>query len=146
MWIWIVVSAIGGMAIASQALINWRLSAFAGHPLLAATISFGVGLASLLVVLAVQPGVALGQHSLSGAPWWAWIGGALGAFYIVMSIYLVPRIGAAALLSAVVLGQLTFSLVADHFGFLGVNPHPVTVPRLAGTALVIVGVVLVRMF
>jgi transporter family-2 protein len=93
-----------------------------------------------------QPAATLRQHSLGSAPWWAWIGGALGAFYIVMSIYLIPRIGAAALLSAVVLGQVVFSLLADHFGFFGVNQHPVTVPRLAGVVLVIVGVALVRLF
>jgi len=134
------------MAIAAQALINWRLGSWAGNPILAATISFGVGFAALLAVLLTQPVGTLRQHTLGGAPWWAWIGGALGAFYIVMSIYMVPRIGAAALLSAVVLGQLTFSLLADHFGFFGVNAHPITLPRLAGTVLVIAGVVMVRMF
>jgi transporter family-2 protein len=145
MWIWIVLSAVGGMAIAMQALINWRLSASAGHPLLAATISFGVGLAALLVVLLAQSGTVRGQ-TLASAPWWAWTGGALGAFYIVMSIYMIPRIGTAALLSAVVLGQITFSLLADHYGFFGVTQHAVTLPRLAGTVLVVVGVVLVRMY
>jgi transporter family-2 protein len=146
MWIWIVVGAIGGMAIAMQALINWRLSAAAGHPLVAATISFAIGLVSLLGVLVAQPATTLRQHNLGSAPWWAWIGGALGAFYIVMSIYLIPRIGTAALLSAVVLGQVAFSLIADHFGFFGVNQHPVTAPRLAGAVLVIAGVALVRLF
>ena len=146
MWIWIVVSAIGGIAIAMQALINWRLAASAGHPLVAAAISFAVGLAALCVAAIFQPAASFRQHSLASAPWWAWIGGTLGAFYIVLSIYLIPRIGAAVLLSAVVLGQLTFSLTADHFGFFGINPHPLSVARLAGGLLVIAGVVMVRMF
>jgi transporter family-2 protein len=146
MWIWIAVSALGGAAIAAQALINWRLASSAGNPIFAATISFAVGLAALLVVLITQPAGAVRNNMLGQAPWWAWIGGALGAFYIVISIYLIPRIGAAALLSAVVLGQLAFSLCADHFGLFGVQHHPASLPRMAGTALVVVGVVLVRMF
>ena len=146
MWVWVVVSAIGGMAIAMQAMINWRLSLSAGHPLVAAAISFGVGLTTLMLAGIFQPAGSFRQHSLATAPWWAWVGGALGASYIVMSIYLIPRIGAAALLSAVVLGQLTCSLLADHFGFFGVTQHPVSLPRIAGIALMIAGVVLVRLF
>jgi transporter family-2 protein len=145
MWIWILISALGGMAIAAQALINWRLAASAGNPFFAATISFGVGFAALLLVLFTQPG-ALRNSSFGNAPWWVWIGGALGAFYIVMSIFLIPRIGAAALLSAVVLGQLVFSLCADHFGFFGIAQHPISLPRLTGALLVVGGVVLVRLF
>jgi transporter family-2 protein len=146
MWILILLSMAGGMAIAAQALINARLKVFAGNPILAATVSFAVGLIALLPVLAVQPSGSVSGHSLGSAPWWAWIGGALGASYIVVSIYAAPRIGAAALLSAVVLGQLSFSLVADHFGFFGISAHAVNAPRLVGVVLVTAGVVLVRMF
>jgi transporter family-2 protein len=146
MGILVLLSIAGGMAIAAQALINARLQVAVGNYILAATLSFAVGLLALLVVLVLQPSGAVSGHSLSSAPWWAWLGGALGAFYIVVSIYAAPRIGAAALLSAVVLGQLSFSLVADHFGFFGVNPHAVSVPRLLGVVLVIAGVVLVRMY
>jgi bacterial/archaeal transporter family-2 protein len=146
MWIWIVVSALAGMGIATQALINTRLGSAAASPLVAAMISFAVGLTSLLFVLAFQPAGTVKPHALATAPIWAFTGGALGAFFIVATIYGVPRVGAAVWLSAAVLGQVTFSLVADHFGFFGVNVHPVTLPRLAGIALVIAGVVLVRMF
>jgi transporter family-2 protein len=146
MWIWIVVSAVAGMGIATQALINTRLGAAAGSPLVAAVISFAVGLTSLLCVLVFQPAGTVKTHALATAPAWAFLGGALGAFFILVTIYGVPRVGAAAWLSAAVLGQVTFSLVADHFGFFGVNVHPVTLPRLMGIVLVIAGVVMVRMF
>ncbi|MCU1283858.1 MAG: hypothetical protein JWO13_208 [Acidobacteriales bacterium] len=145
MWILVLLSAAGGMAIAAQALINARLNVYAGNGVLAATISFVVGLVSLLAVLVFVPSGAR-SGSLSSAPWWAWMGGALGALYIVISIYVVPKIGAAALLSAAVFGQLVFSLVADHFGFFGISAHPVNVPRLVGVVLVIGGVALVRFY
>jgi len=146
MWFLVLLSAAGGMAVAAQALINARLQLAAGNSVLAATLSFAVGLTALLAVLALQPAGAVTGHSLGSAPWWAWIGGALGAFYIVASIYVAPRIGAAALLSAVVLGQMSFALVADQFGFFGIDRHPISVPRLMGVLLVIAGVVLVRKY
>jgi bacterial/archaeal transporter family-2 protein len=146
MWIWILVSAVAGIGIATQALINTRLGAAAQSPLVAAVISFAVGLTSLLCVLVIQPTGTVKLQALRSAPVWAFFGGMLGAFFIVATIYGVPRVGAAVWLSAAVLGQVTFSLVADHFGYFGVNVHPVTLLRLAGVVLVIVGVVMVRMF
>src|SRR4051812_22340833 len=124
MWMWIVVAAIAGMGVATQALINTRLGTIAG-PWVAAVVSFAVGLTSLLCVLIVQPAGTVRLHDLTKAPVWAFLGGTLGAFFIIATIYGVPRVGAAVWLSAAVLGQVTLSLVADHFGFFGVNVHPV---------------------
>jgi transporter family-2 protein len=137
MWIWVM---------ATQALINTRLGTAAGNAFVAAMISFAVGFTSLTIVLAVRTAGAVRWEGLRGAPWWAYVGGMLGAFFIVATIYGVPRVGAAVWLSAAVLGQVTFSLVADHFGFFGVSQHAVSLPRLVGIVLVIVGVVMVRVF
>ena len=41
-------------------------------------------------------------------------------------------------------GQLTCSLVLDHFGWLGAPVHPVDLPRLLGVACLMAGVVLIR--
>ena len=141
MWILLLLAALGGMAIALQALINARLQQAAGNPVLAATISFAVGLVGLMLVLPAQAG---GPQTLMQAPWWAWTGGVLGAFYVVISILLVPRIGAAALISSAVLGQMVFSLVADHYGFLGTQVRTASPARLLGGALLIAGVFLIR--
>ena len=141
MWTLLGLAALGGMAIALQALINARLQQAAGNPVLAATISFAVGLVGLLLVLPVQAG---GPQTLSQAQWWTWTGGLLGAFYVVISILLVPRIGAAALISSAVLGQMVFSLVADHYGFLGTQVRTASPARLLGGALLIAGVFLIR--
>jgi transporter family-2 protein len=54
-----------------------------------------------------------------------------------------PRLGAAAFLSLVVLGQLAASLILDHFGWLGFAQHSISLSRLAGAGLLIAGVLLV---
>ena len=141
MWTLLLLAALGGAAIALQALVNARLQQSAGNPILAATISFGVGFVALALLLCTQPRP---EHTLGQAPWWVWIGGILGAYYIVMSILLIPRIGAAALISSAVLGQMVFSLVADHYGFLGVQVRHASPARLLGAALLVGGVFLIR--
>jgi transporter family-2 protein len=141
MWPLLLLAAFAGAAIALQALINSRLTQFAGSPLLAATISFAVGLLGLALGMLTQ---SRSPHTLGNAPWWAWIGGLLGAFYILLSILLIPRIGVAALISSAVLGQMVFSLTADHFGLLGLQTRAASPARILGAALVLGGVFLIR--
>src|SRR2546422_9978333 len=59
--------------------------------------------------------------TLAGTPWWAWAGGALGAVYAVAAVLLARELGAAALMSLVVTGQLICSVVLDHFGWGGLH-------------------------
>jgi transporter family-2 protein len=43
-------------------------------------------------------------------------------------------------------GQAIASLVVDHFGMVGFDEHPATLGRVAGLALIALGVLLVRIF
>jgi bacterial/archaeal transporter family-2 protein len=72
-------------------------------------------------------------------------GGIFGAAYIAISILLLPRLGAATLIALIVASQMMGSLAFDHFGLLGVPVHSTNLLRLMGAALLILGVVLVRM-
>jgi len=80
------------------------------------------------------------------APWWAWIGGLFGAVYGVAAVILARPLGAATLTALVVTGQLVGSVTLDHFGWVGFEMHPASWGRLAGCALMIVGLVLVAKF
>lgn len=132
-----------GVAVALQAVINARLGQFAGNSVLAATISFAVGLVGIALALLTQSRLVSSQ-TLASAPWWAWVGGLLGAFYVLLSIMLVPRIGVAALMCSAVLGQMLFSLTADHFGLLGMQTRAASSARIIGAVLVMAGVFLIR--
>jgi transporter family-2 protein len=135
-----------GAMLPFQAGINAQLATYVGSPLRAAFVSFGVGTLVLLVVVALfARGVPTGER-LAGAPWWTWIGGALGAFYVGGSIAAAPRLGAVTLIGAVLAGQALASVVIDHFGMVGFEEHPASLGRLAGLALIVLGVLLVRLF
>jgi len=81
---------------------------------------------------------------VTAVPWWAWSGGILGGVFILLMILLLPSLGAATLLALVVAGQMVAGIAMDHFGMFGLAQHPVSVSRLAGIALVIGGVLLIK--
>jgi transporter family-2 protein len=63
------------------------------------------------------------------------------------TIYLLaPRLGAGELIGLVVAGQLIFSVLLDHFGWIGFAQHPASMTRLAGCALMVIGVFLIAEF
>jgi transporter family-2 protein len=47
---------------------------------------------------------------------WSWTGGVFGTIYIVVSILLLPHLGAATVVALLVTGQMLGSLVFDHYG------------------------------
>jgi bacterial/archaeal transporter family-2 protein len=138
-----VVFFIGG-ALTLQAALNARLGERVGHPLTAAIISFLVGLVALLIAaIAVRVPLPSGTV-LASAPWPLWIGGVFGATFIAASVVLVPRVGPGLFFALVIAGQLVASLVIEHYGWLGIDRQPVTISRIAGVLLLVLGVVLIR--
>jgi len=143
-WTAITIAMIAGAALSLQAPINAVLAKGTGHPLWAAAISFGVGLIALLMVGAASR-TPLPMLSTTGAlPWWAWVGGMMGAFYVASAIFVIPKLGAGTLVALVVAGQMLTALLLDHFGAFGLQEQGVTIWRAAGAVLLVAGVVLIR--
>jgi transporter family-2 protein len=136
---------IAGGATALQAPTNARLAVALASPVNAAFMSFAIGTVALGVLAAVlhtKPDLAAAK----ALPAWAWFGGLYGCVFVITAAWGVPRLGAALTITLMVAGQLLLSLALDHFGALGVPRHPIGVGRLAGVALVFVGVLMVRRF
>ena len=115
-------------------------------PIRAALVSFLVGTVVLLVAAAVVPKPWSSVSKLGNAPWWVWIGGILGAFYVAVSVIVAPRLGAATLIGAVVAGQLTAALLIDQYGLVGFPVQQISPGRVAGVVCLFAGVLLVRIF
>jgi transporter family-2 protein len=133
-----------GAGLPVQAGVNAAMARHAGRPEWAAFVNFAVGLVALgawLAALRLAPPPAL---ALARAPWWSWTGGLLGAFYVSAVALLAPRLGVAATLGLAVAGQMVGALAMDQFGALGLEIRPMTPSRLAGAALLVVAVVLIR--
>jgi bacterial/archaeal transporter family-2 protein len=145
-WLYLLFAFVAGAMIPFQAGVNAQLATWLHSPIRAAFVSFLVGMIGLLVIAALVFRPYPSVHRLGNAPWWVWIGGLLGAFYVAGSIVTAPRLGAATLIALVVAGQTVASLLVDQFGWVGFAERHVTPGRLAGMLLVLGGVTLVRVF
>jgi transporter family-2 protein len=131
-----------GCLVGMQAPINSRLGKAVGTAQ-AAAFSFLVGTAALLVLASFWRG-GLGQLGhLERAPWWALIGGLLGAVYVTVAIVAVRTLGASGLTAVVITGQLVISVVIDRFGLLGVARQSIGPLRIVGLVLLVAGFLLV---
>jgi len=133
---------LAGVMVAIQAPTNALLGKASGSAIAAALISFAVGTTALAVMLLATGWVRL-TPAMRELPWYAWVGGFYGAFFVAIAAFVAPRIGVGALLTAAVAGQLIAALVLDHFGLLGLPEQPATTVRILGLAMVFVGAVLV---
>lgn len=140
----LVLVAIGGACIATQAVINGRLSTHVGDPVTAAAISFIVA-AVLLSVIVVARGSVPSGATLSSVPWWAWVGGALGAFYVWSAVSSVGTLGVLTLMATLVFGQLVAALVLDAIGAFGLQVRDISWTRIAAVAMVAGGLLLSRL-
>ena len=131
---------LSGTLLPFQVGVNATLKEQLGHAMQAALASFFVGTAAIFLYCLVARVPIPKLAAITGAPWWVWTGGLLGAFYIWMSIIVGPKIGAAALLALVVAGQMLASLVMDHYAMLGMPHNPISLARVIGVGLVIAGV------
>lgn len=145
--VWSLLGILSGAFIAIQAPINSQLARGLGLPVAAAAFSFLSGaivLGIITVALVRFQGISLDWKA--PAPWLFVAGGVLGAFYVTLSTILTPKIGAAALMAFLVAGQLTAGMVLDRIGFLGMAVREISLGRLAGAALLLIGALLVRLY
>lgn len=126
-----------GMSNAFQAPVNAALGRFVGV-VESSCISFSVGALSLLVVsLVAGKGSIL---KIVDAPPNLWIGGLLGAFFVTVALFVVPKIGAAVMIASVITGQMTAAIIIDQVGWLGIPKNPIDLYRIGGLACLAVGI------
>jgi bacterial/archaeal transporter family-2 protein len=127
-------AVIGGMTIAVQGQINGGLGKKVGV-IEGAFISFAVGTLALLFILLF---FGKGNISLIGVvPKWQLLGGLLGAFFVVVQVLVVPKIGVTTTLIAVVVGQIILGAVIDHFGLFGGNRIPIDKQKIVAIMLLL---------
>jgi transporter family-2 protein len=133
-----ILAILAGTMTAFQPLINAKLSQHLDSPIWSSFISFASGTVLLLIIGLMVNGKFMSLE-ITGLKWWMFIGGALGAFFVTVALYIVPYLGVAAMVTLFIAGQLIMAAGLDHFGVLSETSNPVTLPKLAGLCLVGVG-------
>ena len=128
-----------------QAAINARLAKTAGSSVMAAFISFAVGTIALMIFLLIT-GQFQFKFISTSSPWWLWTGGILGTFFVAGIVVLLPRLGVVLSFSLVLAGQMFAAILFDQFGLLGLAVREISLGKIIGALLLIVGVILIRKY
>jgi transporter family-2 protein len=126
--------------------INGALRRSLVNPWLASTVSFLPVVAFLLVLFLCLPNPLPSLKDVGNMPWWAPLGGLVGACAVITGLLFVNRIGAGPFAGLTITANILMSLAVDHFGLFGTTPHSLNLWRMLGGALMTAGIVLIASF
>jgi transporter family-2 protein len=142
--------ALAGLLVAMQAGSNATLQKSLQNPVLSSVVSFGSGLAALLLALVVYTLVVRAPiprpQQWGAVPWWGWIGGTLGAIYVLSAVLTAEKVGSGVFVGLSVTASILASIAIDHFGLLGFERHTAGPGRLIGGGLMVAGMLLIGRF
>ncbi|MDD4658101.1 MAG: DMT family transporter [Eubacteriales bacterium] len=132
----LIIAALSGLAMTFQGAINAALKEKVG----VAPMSVAVHLIGLIVSLAaILVTGAPKIQEFKNAPFYSYLGGALNVAIIGGVAWAIAKTGATIGISAILFGQLTTAVILDHFGIFSLEVIPFSWIRLAGVALMLVG-------
>lgn len=126
--------------------MNGALRQALSNPWLASIVSFLPIVAFLSVLFFCQPRPLPTAEGVGGMPWWAPLGGLVGAFAVVCGLIFVDKVGAAVFGGLTITANILMSLAIDHFGLFGMEVHSLNLGRIAGGVLMVAGIALISLF
>ncbi len=146
-WIISLLVVIAGAGAPLQAGLNAELRDRLAGPIevgffssIITTLALMVGFGIMVAVGKTDPDMA----AIKAVPWYLWLGGFVGAFFIVTTLVGAGTLDAALLVGLLIGGQMVASLVFDHFGLLSFEENPINVWRVGGIALIALGVFIIQ--
>ena len=144
---WIIPFIILGGALQScGAAMNGQLNKSLVNPWLASAVSFALITFFFTGAFMMMPQPLPTLKDLASMPWWAVIGGLVGAVQVYAGLTLVTRVGAGPFVGITVTAALISSLAIDHFGWFRMEPHPINLWRVTGGLRLVGGVTLIAKF
>lgn len=137
---------VGGALQACGAAMNAQLKQFLINPFLASAVSFSLITFFFTGLFFVVPHPLPTTKDLSQLPWWAALGGLVGAVQVYAGLTQVNKVGAGVFMGFTVTASLVSSLLIDHYGWFRMEHHPFNLWRGLGAALLVGGVTLIAKF
>ncbi|QBO37501.1 DMT family transporter [Periweissella cryptocerci] len=143
--IWRVWAVIAGVLSAMQQAINGQLGIALSSPVKATFVSFSLSWVVLIfIVLVMDHRIMPKVIEVKNMPWWGWLGGILGALFVLLTVILVPKIGAGLTVTTILVGQLGGSIVVAQWGLWHSPIAPVKRLQIIGILVMLVGVLVIK--
>jgi bacterial/archaeal transporter family-2 protein len=134
---------VAGIGIPLMATLNAELGRQLASPAAATFVLYVVGLALALGVLLAAGGLPAAEQFKGIRPHF-YMGAVFVVFYIFAITWAGPKIGIGNAVFFVLLGQLAAAAAIDHYGLWGAVQTAITPKRVAGIAVMALGVYLAR--
>jgi transporter family-2 protein len=137
---------LGGALQACGAAMNGQLKHSLVNPYLASTVSFALITFFFAGLFLILPNPLPTAKDIAGLPWWAVLGGLVGAVQVYAGLTQVNKVGAGPFMGFTVTASLIVSLLIDNYGWFRMEHHPLNLARGVGGLLLIAGVTLIARF
>jgi transporter family-2 protein len=144
-FVFMAVAFVVGALIPVQVAVNAQLGAVTKSPISAGLIIFLVGTVAFVAVTALARPPMPSMAQLATGPKTIWLGGFIAALYILSAVIVAPKLGVGLTTVLIVAGQLLMALLLDHFGAFGNPEQSINLWRLAGAAMIVGGVVVIKL-
>jgi bacterial/archaeal transporter family-2 protein len=142
MWLYPIILIAGALQ-AWGPPMNGALRNSLTNPWLASLVSFLPVVALLGCLFLCLPRPLPTMQGVSTMPWWAPLGGLIGAFAVVAGLLFVGKVGAGTFAGLTITANILMSLAIDKFGWFGMEVHPLNGWRIFGAALMVAGITLI---
>lgn len=136
----IVLAVIGGVAVTIQGQFMGQLDKHIGT-LESVFITYASG--GILAAVAMIASRGGNLKAVQTVPWYTLSAGLVGLVIVGSISYTVPRLGLSKAFTIIVASQFLVAAILDHYGLLGAAVRPMDLSRLAGMALLVMGVWLI---
>ena len=136
----LIVGMVGGLAVGTQAPIAGAMAQRVGGASSSFIVHVGGAIASGALLLARRGENIAAWREL---PWYMLGSGALGLVLYLSLSHTIPRLGATAAITLVIVGQLLAGTLVDHFGAFGMPAREIDMSRVLGFAILLAGAYLV---
>lgn len=133
----VLIASIGGVAVACQGQLIGIMDKNIGT-IESVFITYGGGGLIIGIVMLFLRGGNL--FSFQNIPYYTLLAGPLGLVLIAAISYSVPRLGLVAAFTIMVAAQFIGAAIIDHFGLLGADIRHLTISRLSGISVILLGI------
>ncbi len=138
-------ASLAGAFIPVMAILNSRLGKTLGEnfhaPVIAFMVAITLGTTFSFIATKSLPDIT----QLPKANLVDYLGGFIVCFYVFSATFLAPRMGVANFIVCAVSAQIVVSVVIDNYGLLGAALRPVSLLRIGGVALLLLGLIITQL-